>query len=76
MKRLVLLVGASVLFLSALGVICLIAECQILRGTPDDSSGFPDGRVFFGGEPPYPYIPTQTPKGPIGMPNPPLGPKP
>jgi hypothetical protein len=35
---------------------------------------FPDGRIFLGGEPPYGFIPTYTPKGPTGLPPIPIEP--
>jgi hypothetical protein len=63
MKKLILLVVTVVLFLSLIGILCSIADCRIIGGTPDGSD-FLDGRIYLGGEPPYPYIPTQTPKRP------------
>ena len=71
----VLLVTATVLVLSLPGVICSIANCRILSGTPDDFHDPPNGRIYLEGEPPYPYIPTQTPKGPFGIPTIPIGPE-
>lgn len=38
------------------------------------STPSPDGRIFLDGEPPYPYIPTYTPKG-LRTPPIPLGPE-
>ena len=65
MKKPVLLFAVAVILLSTLGAVCSIANCRYFCGFPDDFYDLPDGRIFFGGVPPYPYIPTVTPKEPF-----------